>query len=66
MPEHRIQTSRGEIVVRDTHVFEIIAPVNDELVLSFHGEKISFLVSRWLENEKSIGFDGKRLDESKI
>lgn len=50
--EHRIQTSRGEVIVRDTHMFEIVVPVNGQLVLSFHGEKISFAVFDLLQNTK--------------
>ena len=61
--EHRIQTSRGEIIVRDTHMFEIVVPVNEQLILSFEGESKSFRVKALLESAKEIGIDGKRLDK---
>jgi hypothetical protein len=62
--EHRIQTSRGEIIVRDTHMFEIVVPVNGQLVLSFHGESVSFMVCDLLKSAKEVTFDGKKVLQS--
>jgi len=61
--EHRIQTSRGEVIIRDDHIFEITAPPRDDLILSFHGESTSFMAKGWLDNAKQFGHDGKRLDK---
>lgn len=62
--EHRIQTSRGEIIVRDTHMFEIVVPANGQLLLSFHGESISFMVGDLLQNAKEMTLDGKKVLQS--
>ena len=59
--EHRIQTSRGEIIVRDTHIFEIVVPAHEQLILSFHGEKQAFRVQSMLDEAKNTAIDGKRV-----
>lgn len=61
--EHRIQTSRGEVIVRDTHMFEVVVPSNEQLTLHFHGESTVFRVKGWLDNAKQFGYDGKRLEK---
>lgn len=43
-------------------MFEIVAPVDEQLILSFPGESTSFRVKGWLDNAKQFGYDGKRLD----
>lgn len=62
--EHRIQTSRGEVIVRDTHMFEVVVPANGQLVLSFHGESVSFIVADLLRSAKEVGYDGKKVLQS--
>ena len=50
--EHRIQTSRGEVIIRDGHMFQIEIPVHEQLLISFTGEKIEFSPKVWLDNAK--------------
>jgi hypothetical protein len=61
MSEHRIQTSRGEIIITDTHVFDIKVPVDDSLTISFHGENTAFRIEAMLQESKETTFDGKKI-----
>lgn len=58
-----VVTSRGKILIRDDHVFEITVPQAPELHLMFHGDSTVFRVGGWLDCAKQFGHNGKLLDK---
>ena len=64
--EHHVKTSRGEVIIHDSHIFEVVVPVSEQLILSFQGESISFSVKGWLDRAKEIGHDGKKITLDKL
>ena len=63
--EHKIQTNRGEITVLDTHIFEIIVPEDEQLVLTFRGTGLSFRVGGLPEAARATPHLGKNFQVDK-
>jgi len=63
--EHTIQTNRGEITVLDTHIFEIIVPENEQLVLTFRGTGLSFRVGGFPETARNTPHTGRNFQVEK-
>jgi hypothetical protein len=63
--EHKIQTSRGEIIIKDSHIFEIIVPDDEQLVVTFKESNLSFRVGGLPGDAKATPQCGKNFQVDK-